>query len=397
MSATTMSLPHPRTAPGLDRVAVVLLLGFVGSLQVSIALANVLLAATLVTWLATLVRDRARPMAPAFFLPLVAYGAATLVSALFSLDPAESLIDSKQLLLFAVVPAVYDLARGPRAMTVIDVIISVGAASAAYGIVQYAMLHYDSLRLRPQGALTHYMTYSGVLMLVICAAAARLVFGARDRIWPALVMPALVVALALTLSRNAWVGGCIAVGLLFILRDFRLTALLPVAIALVFAFAPDSVTDRMLSMFDVRDPTNQDRLAMAEVGGRIIAADPLTGVGPNMVPRVYEQYRPAYAVNATNPHLHNVPLQIAAERGLPALVVWAWFIGALATSLFKAFRQGQQRVLTSTALAAVVAMLGAGMFEYNFGDSEFLMLFLVLVTLPFAAMRSDGAALSARG
>jgi len=32
-------------------------------------------------------------------------------------------------------------------------------------------------------------------------------------------------------------------------------------------------------------------------------------------------------------------------------------------------------------------MLAAGFFEYNFGDSEFLMLFLVLVTLPFAAAR----------
>jgi hypothetical protein len=28
------------------------------------------------------------------------------------------------------------------------------------------------------------------------------------------------------------------------------------------------------------------------------------------------------------------------------------------------------------------------MFEYNFGDSEFLMLFLILVTLPFAACRT---------
>ena len=33
-------------------------------------------------------------------------------------------------------------------------------------------------------------------------------------------------------------------------------------------------------------------------------------------------------------------------------------------------------------------MLAAGMFEYNFGDSEFLMLFLVLVTLPYAADRA---------
>jgi hypothetical protein len=45
------------------------------------------------------------------------------------------------------------------------------------------------------------------------------------------------------------------------------------------------------------------------------------------------------------------------------------------------------------ALAGTVAMLAAGMFEYNFGDSEVLMLFLVLITLPYAAERapSEGA------
>ena len=37
-------------------------------------------------------------------------------------------------------------------------------------------------------------------------------------------------------------------------------------------------------------------------------------------------------------------------------------------------------------------MLAAGLFEYNFGDSEFLMLFLVLVTLPYAAERAAGDA-----
>ena len=36
-------------------------------------------------------------------------------------------------------------------------------------------------------------------------------------------------------------------------------------------------------------------------------------------------------------------------------------------------------------------MLAAGMFEYNFGDSEFLMMFLIIVTLPFAADRSATA------
>jgi hypothetical protein len=39
-------------------------------------------------------------------------------------------------------------------------------------------------------------------------------------------------------------------------------------------------------------------------------------------------------------------------------------------------------------------MVVAGMFEYNFGDSEFLILFLGLITLPFAAglSREQGAA-----
>jgi hypothetical protein len=64
--------------------------------------------------------------------------------------------------------------------------------------------------------------------------------------------------------------------------------------------------------------------------------------------------------------------------------------------LFRLFRRDPGRVLPATALAAVAAMLAAGMFEYNFGDSEFLMLFLVLVTLPFAALRTDGAAPPAR-
>ena len=41
-------------------------------------------------------------------------------------------------------------------------------------------------------------------------------------------MPALVVALAVSLGRNAWVGACVAVAVLLALRDFRLTALLPV-------------------------------------------------------------------------------------------------------------------------------------------------------------------------
>jgi len=378
-----------RPAFGLERAARWLLLAFVASLQLSIAAAGILLTASLLAWAALLIRDRVRPAAPGFMLPLAVYAGVTLVSAAFSLDPAASFVDSKQLVLLLIVPMVYSLARGRNALLVIDVILAVGAVSAAVGIVQYGLLHYDSLRLRPEGALSHYMTYSGTLMLVLCAAVARVVFGSRDRVWPALVMPALVVALAVSLGRNAWVGACVAVAVLLALRDFRLTALLPVAVALVFALAPDSITNRMMSMFDLRDPSNQDRLAMLEVGKGIVRDHPLTGVGPTMVQRVYPQYRPAYGVQPVNPHLHNVPVQIAAERGIPALLVFLWFVVSLGLALVRLIRGRRDRLLPATALAALAAMLAAGLFEYNFGDSEFLMLFLVLITLPFAALSGE--------
>ncbi len=405
MNTVTMSAARPHTAPALERVTGGLLLGFVAALQVSIALAQTLLWLMLLSWVALRIQDRTRPAAPPFFVALLAYGGLTLVSAAFSVDPMASFIDSRQLVLLAIVPAVYDIARDSRASTVVNVIISVGAASAVYGIVQYGLLHYDNLGQRPQGTLTHYMTYSGVLMLAICIATSRLVFGARDRIWPALVMPALVVALALTFTRNAWIGTCVAVGLLFVLKDFRLTALLPVVLAALFVLAPDGLINRLTSTFDAQDPANQDRFAMIEIGARIVADRPLTGVGPNMIPRVYERYRPDYAVNDVNPHLHNVPVQIAAERGLPALAAWGWFLVALVGALFRMFRQAgpltrtgqtalasRERMLAAAALAATAAMLAAGLFEYNFGDSEFLMLFLVLITLPFAAARPADAA-----
>jgi O-antigen ligase len=389
MTTTAMSVSGVHMTPWFDRVALALLLLFVGTVQVSIAAAEAVFFLLLLLWATMLVRDGVRPSAPTFFLPLLAYAGLTLVSSAFSMDPLESFFDSRQLVLFLIVPMVYDLARGPKTKIVADVIVTVGALAAAYGIIQYTLLHFDSLRLRPRGTLGHYMTYAGTLMLVIGLAAARLIFATRDRRWPGLVMPALLVALTMTLTRSAWVGVSVGVGLLFVLKDLRLTALIPVVIAIVFALAPDSVTNRIMSVSDLRDPSSRDRLAMMQTGASMIRDHPLTGVGPNMVQRLYTQYRDQNSVQKVNPHLHNVPLQIAAERGLPALAAWIVFVAMLTVKVFRLFRSSADRTLPAAALAAIGAMLAAGIFEYNFGDSEFLMLFLVIVTLPFAAVRGD--------
>ncbi len=367
-----------------ERVGVAALFALAVAVQFSIFAAQAAFAITVAAWAATLWLNRERPSIPRAFWLLAAYGALTLASVAFSLAPGESLRDSKQLLLYLLVPVVYRFARGHRAEALAWTMITAGAFSAIYGIIQYGVLQYNILELRPRGSLGHWMTYSGTLMLVLGLTTARILFKREDRTWPLLVMPALVVALVLTFTRSAWVGASVAVGLLLLFKDFRLIAIAPVAVAIFFGVAPGKLTDRFYSMFDPTDPTNRDRLSMLRAGAEMVADYPLTGVGPNVVSRIYPVYREGDAVEPDQPHLHNVPVHIAAERGLPALFVWLGFVAVLASHLWSLFKVTRFRALAAGGLAAAAAMLAAGMFEYNFGDSEFLMLFLVMVTLPFA-------------
>jgi O-antigen ligase len=389
MSVAADAMSIPRRHAAIEQAGLLALFGVAGALQFSIAIAQILLTVSLVCWIALIVVDRESIEIPSFAWPLVVYAVLTLLSTIFSPDLRASLMACKQMVLFLLVPLVYRFARGASAQTMVTVIVSFAAASAAVGIFQYGILHYDNLGQRPQGTLGHYMTYSGLLMLVIGTAVARILFGERDRLWAALVVPALAVAIPLTFSRSAEVGACAAIALLLFLRDRRLLAIAPVLALIFFAAAPARVTDRFESIFNLKDPTIHDRVVMVREGAHMIKDNPVravtVGLGPNMVKELYAKYREPDAVNATNPHLHNVPLQIAVERGLPALAAWLWFVVGLLVSLGRMMRDKRQKLLASTALAAVVAMLAAGMFEYNFGDSEFLMLFLVLVTLPFAA------------
>ena len=379
----------PAGQTGLDRASLVVLLLFIAALPISIAASQILLTLAIGLWLGILILNRERPRVPRFFWPLLAYALLTLLSVAASLDPAASLADSKEVLLFLVVPVVYRLARGRAAATAATVITSAGAATAVYGIVQYGIFGYDDLQQRPPGFMGHYMTYSGLLMLVLVLATARLLFDARERAWNSLVLPALVVALMTTFTRGAWIGACVGGSLLLAMKNVRLLALLPILAIVLVAVAPASIADRFDSIFDGRDPTSRDRIAMVRAGVRMVEDHPLTGVGPDMVQQVYPRYRGPDAVNVINPHLHNVPLQIAAERGLPALAVWLWFVVAAIRELAARFRQQESRALAAAGLAAMVSMLTAGAFEYNFGDSEFLMLLLVLLTLPAAAAADE--------
>jgi O-antigen ligase len=373
----------------LRRAGFVLVAISLAATQWSLFVAQLGLYLAAIIWMVLNSRQGRWRELPPFMLPLLAYAGWTLVSAAASVDPGASFLDSKQLVLFLMVPVVATFARGALAGRTIDVIIVAGSAAALVGIAQYSLQGYDTLDNRATGPLSHWMTFSGGLMLVTCAALARLFYMGREWIWPAIAVPALVVALFYSLTRNAMVGLVAAVGVLMAERNWRLLLALPILGVIFAVAAPGIVLTRVQSIGDMSDPATRDRIAMLRSGVHMVTDNPLTGVGPDMVKVVYAHYRDRDAVNETNPHLHNVPMQIAAERGLPALALWLWFVVVASRDLWRQLRTGEHKAVAGAGVAAMVAMLVAGQFEYNFGDSEFLLLFLGLITLPYAARLSD--------
>ena len=103
----------------------------------------------------------------------------------------------------------------------------------------------------------------------------------------------------------------------------------------------------------------------------------------------YPGYRWQEAPNPQTPHLHDNALQIAAERGLPCLVMWLWLVAAAMADAYREARRGLfgDGWVAGGALAVLAAVMTAGLFEYNFGDSEVLMFTLLVAALPYALRR----------
>ena len=70
-----------------------------------------------------------------------------------------------------------------------------------------------------------------------------------------------------------------------------------------------------------------------------------------MVETVYPGYRWPGAPNPATPHLHNNVLQIAAERGLPCLAWWLWWVAAAMGDAYRELRRGGARRVDGAAAA----------------------------------------------
>ncbi len=391
--------------PSLDRrlgyiLTALTSLGAIAALF-SIAASEILFALALAVLLASRLVSRREVVFPSRIrFPLVAFLAWTFLSLAFSSAPLSGLSQVRKIFLFLVLVLVYNAYQYRRQIErTFHGVLLAGTVAAASGLIQffrdYLMIersgdafYKDYVTHQITGFMSHWMTYSGELMLVVVLLCSFLLFIPSTEFsrWWWLCLPPMALALLASFTRGVWVGTL--AGVTYLVARYRrplFSLLVPATVLLLYLLAPRSLQQRERSIFDVQtDSSNRARIVMLHTGIAMIAAHPLFGVGPERVGPEFLRYKPATL--ALPPgwygHLHNDYLQIAAERGIPCLVFLLWFFYEI---LQEGWRLGRSQVKTVRAMghsevAVTVALMVAGLFEFNFGDSEVLMIYLFLIS-----------------
>jgi len=358
----------------------------------SMAACSILFTLLLAILLISVLKGEKLEPFPPYILWLAAFASLTLISTAFSRNPGESLVDNRELLLFLLIPIFQIVINSSRRLRIsLAAVLLSGAVSASTGIITTIRRGGVSLDHRLHGFTSHWMTWSGLLMMVFVFFVVWLT-QRHDPPFPhrgfaAIGLILILTAIPLSLTRSMWVGVAVSLGFYIILRRPKILFVLIPLMATAWFLLPQSVSRRVTSIVDPADPTNRDRIHMVYTGWRIFKDHPITGSGPNTIGELYPHYRHPDAIQ-NNPHLHNNFLQILAERGLPAALALLGFFVSLLISLFQRWRHdtGPGRRAAAASLFVAVAVLFSGMFEYNWGDEEIQFLFLFFIALPFAAV-----------
>jgi O-antigen ligase len=261
-----------------------------------------------------------------------------------------------------------------------------GTGMAVIGLFQYFVLNQRDLEHRIRGLETHVMTYSGLMLPMAVFLAILAVHMKRWWLWIPAVLSTLT--LLLTFTRSAWLGwACAMLAVLLFTRPKMLAWAVP-AVLLFLTFMPMDLFGRLISSFDTRQESNLDRIRMAEAGVEMIRDYPLLGVGPANVKEVYPLYRRHDSPRFRIPHLHNTVLQIWAERGVVALAAYLLLIALFLRECARAWHT-PARAFAQIGLAVCVGLTVAGLFEFNFGDTEVFYLMLDLFAFTIAMMEAN--------
>lgn len=242
------------------------------------------------------------------------------------------------------------------------------------------------------GFFSQHLTYAGSMAIGTCLLGGLLLYGDEKRRamhWAG--MAAGLAGIILSLARSYYVGLAAAIPVLLYPRGRKKilqAAGLAVVVVLALAVAgPPSVRARFRSLWDLNNPSSAERIYLWKAGLEQWRARPLLGWGPGTYSLTAGPYKAPYARFIHYPgrpagfqttgHCHNLYLMIALQTGLVGLLL---FLGFLAAVIVRIWRQ-PDAALKWGVLAALVAFLVGGLFEYNGGDVEVATLLFFLMGL----------------
>lgn len=253
-------------------------------------------------------------------------------------------------------------------------IVAIGLGEAIYGLIQYYALGIS----RIAGTLTIANYFADLMILCIIVVVARAFFSESRLAWKIFgVVFVLLLGWAVYLSGSR--GGLLTLATVFVLmiglKNIRLAVAIALFVAIIIILVPNRLTER----FREADIYSFTRVQIWQQGLHIIGNQPILGVGAANYPAYTKRYNfpveAAVGRYAKSAHIaHNQYIQIAADFGLPALVLWLWFLIAL-------LRQVQQtRPLTGEQIGltlAIIALLGHGLIDNTLYTPVNALLFFV--------------------
>jgi len=245
-----------------------------------------------------------------------------------------------------------------------------------------------SHRFRASGWTRHYQTFAETLQIL-----AQLSLGFALAYWqrrhtralPRLrfalfvsAFLALAAGIALTAMRTALVA--FAVGACVVAwrttagarRHMRLVVFVVVAVAVASGAFAVWVT-RSEGALLLQDDSARLRFEVARVALRRTLMRPLFGHGMDAVKEHWTEWGFPGDVQI---HTHSTPLQLAFDRGLPALLLWLWLLAVfwlILTRGEKQFRSSPDAGAHGLLLGATGSLAGffaSSLVNYNFGDAE---------------------------
>lgn len=386
----------------------------------SIAISQILLGVALLAFLI----DRPRLELPGWMIPLGLFIAWTVLAWFASGAEATGLPQIRKLYVLALLPLVYLSFRGAADFQALALVwLAAGSLAGLRACWQFAVkwahaaqagddFYRSYVADRITGFMSHWMTFSSQMMFVFLTGACLLLWGRLDRSlrWFAILACAISgSALVLGFTRGIWMAA--AVACLFLLARWRpwATLALPLVAVAAIAVGPESLRTRITSIARPQGTldSNQHRIVSWSTGVEMIKAHPVFGIGLEGVKGQFKSYVPA-RFNGPLPegfygHLHNIYLQYAAERGIPATIFIVAFLvwpAARWLRLSNRLRIGAHSGASPPPMAlwalhlgtaAVIGVLVTGFFEHNLGDSEVLSLALAILGATGAVEREAGA------